>query len=268
MDWPLVVTTLQRSAARLQHLILNNAAGMSTHRFPCTRKDSYRDVEFPELKVVEFDRCAIRRSDSGALALLRQMARTSRQLEEFRFVGKSAWIGEEIDEHVTAADFVDCLRSSRGTLRVLSIDLTKFIFQVNQLSCPPLDRAALVDFTRLKKISLEDASFCHHHRLADPTSHLLPVSVRHLILRVYHAEATRGGGGGGAWDDITELACQTGVAGRFSNLRKVKLRVTVGEEYGTRDVSTADGGRFVAEVETRRKAIRGLCTKSGVLFSI
>ncbi|CAH0051982.1 unnamed protein product [Clonostachys solani] len=207
------IPVLLSLAPNLEHLSLYRCKGLS-HETDGEDEESgtiFRDGAGSSLRVVEFKSSALE-SNGDTDSLIRDIVSHAPHLERFSYQSQSAYLGEHIDVHFTAHEFLRCLEPTKNSLKFLNIDLTEH--SLHNGGPETVVPHVLQSFTALETVKLDDTSFCRHNPEVPPTclTDTLPVNLGTLVVRLY--EATH------AWADLERLAIESG---KFPKLRRVQV---------------------------------------------
>lgn len=180
---------------------------------------SLGQLVMPKLKRIDLNGCAFEHEVGSHLPIIKKLCESTSQLDEFRYRGRSAWIGENLQAHATAVDMFHCVRSCGPSLRTLTIDLK--VFSEDLITEPKLMAGSFDTFNCLEVLLLDDFSFCHHMLHASGASlpsscltSLLPASIVRLVIHMSE--------GSPIWADLHDLA-RAVTQGRFPKLRELHL---------------------------------------------
>lgn len=209
------VPVLLSLAPNLEHLSLYGCKGLS-HEWDEEDEETgtiFRDGAGSSLRVVEFKGSALE-GDGDTDSLISDIVSHAPHLERFSYQSQAAYLGEHIDVHFSARDFLGCLRPTKNSLKFLNIDLTEH--SLHGRSGETVVPQVLQGFTALETVKLDDTSFCRHRGNPEvPSTCLtdtLPANLKTLVLRLYE--------GAHAWADLERLAVESG---KFPKLRRVQI---------------------------------------------
>ncbi|CAI6088333.1 unnamed protein product [Clonostachys chloroleuca] len=209
------VPVLLSLAPNLEHLSLYRCKGLS-HEWDEEDEETrtiFRDGAGSSLRVVEFKGSALE-GDGDTDSLISDIVSHAPHLERFSYQSQAAYLGEHIDVHFSARDFLGCLRPTKNSLKFLNIDLTEH--SLHSRSGETVVPQVLQGFTALETVKLDDTSFCRHRGNPEvPSTCLtdtLPANLKTLVLRLYE--------GAHAWADLERLAVESG---KFPKLRRVQI---------------------------------------------
>ncbi|CAG9988234.1 unnamed protein product [Clonostachys byssicola] len=209
------IPVLLSLAPNLEHLSLYRCKGLSDE-WDGEDEESriiFRNGAISSLRVVEFKGSALE-GDADTDSLISGIVSRAPQLERFSYQSQAAYLGEHIDVHFSARDFLRCLRRTKNSLKFLNIDLTEH--SLHSDSGETIESHVLQSFTALETVKLDDTSFCRHRGNPEvPSTCLtdtLPTNLKTLVLRLYE--------GSQAWADLERLAAESR---KFPNLRRVQI---------------------------------------------
>ncbi|KAH7024566.1 uncharacterized protein B0I36DRAFT_366502 [Microdochium trichocladiopsis] len=250
---------LRATGATIEQLVLHNIIAEYD-----TVGDCMRDVRLPGLRRLVLSESAFDRSSQSSLAFLLQICESAHNLEEFHFSAMAVFLGEMIDAHATASDFVDCLQPCRETLRALTLDLCSYSSQLQFEPCLPA--GTLAGFSQLRELALEETSFCQRRRQQPDAAGLpahtclitmLPASIQRLVIRLWD--------GSHVWGDLRELARHAAM-GEFPNLEDIRVLASAMDmEDGHNPPSPED---FLEEYTRASRMVQGAFASTGISLTV
>ncbi|KXJ93509.1 hypothetical protein Micbo1qcDRAFT_223131 [Microdochium bolleyi] len=252
---PAMQVLLRATGAIVERLVLHNILVDGD-----ADEDCMRGVRLPGLRILVLSGSAFDGRARLSLAFLRQICESAHNLEEFHFSASAVFLGQIVDAHATASDFIDCLQPCRETLQALTLDLCSYASQL--LSEPCLPAGTLASFSQLRELALEETSFCQRRRQHDaglPTHNclttMLPASIQRLVIRLWD--------GSHAWGDLRELARHTTMGG-FPNLEDIKVLASIKETDHVRPASED----FDAEFASASGMVQAAFASTGVSLTV